>query len=1677
MYLNFGKIFKYEKKYDKAVIALEEAFYLACVLDKLESKIEIIACMTSCYLKQNNLQKVIVYYHKLLDIEFDLKRISNDALIQFMSSSLRIAIRQNLFTANFRLNNLKTCCYHLNDLIEIVNENLNQINIDSNKCTELSFKEYNDLLKLKFNTIIELCKLLIVEKDYFDLDKHLKTNLKFIDESEIKAAQNEMFASIKDTLSYYRIKFISYLGLCVALLNQARLSKLYTNKAQSLLNKKLKYLEYSQNPNDEQLLKQYLNLEIDCLLIASDTCAKRIEVKRFMHQYNQHESLNEYVDNVKLDENDIKNDYEERTNFAKQAYIKSKKVIDPNIRIQTSYKLALSLYENELYQSASYYFDETLSISKTLLKSTATSSVPVMITTTTASLAAAGAIGLRADTPPTVTTVTTSLNDEFISDAMPDYHLEATIYWVSCQLHMRYMRVTLNDDEKVNKIRLQEEMDQLLNKLLKSYTKLEDIIKIDKINKLKNVNYLTHITKLNHDLTNLNDDINDSWKILFDLCTDCIIYIYYKLEKYDECVYYYEKSQYLLNIDPDYFISTFNPNFDYFEQNNNRIKIAQTGTLTTTLSMTTDDNHTITADSYADAYQNQQFNVQSDLYFRNFKLNLSSFNDLKFIIDDINMPLVSYKFTFNCKYLFIFIVEPKNGIVVHERIRLKDVDEIKQILNVDTDLSKIYSNYIDLFLHELNLYRNDFVSRNLNKIENRSLPSRYQTLMNARVYNYKRDKRFLRNISLKESKEQEQQVDSQTSTSDVSSIDIDQFQIDCEESNTSESIEKSSKTSSDFINLETKKILINVLKVLFLKPIRNYLNKYFDNYETINVCLSNQYLKLLVYVFNDTYIKSFWFGETNIDDGNMLFRVPNYLCVLDSFYLLINSTIFNNKREREDDYYRMFMRSELLNGPNRAKNITINPKIIKIEKESIKPRLTSNPRLAVNLLNSNPDEPYINIDNTKYINVMERYDKSVGTLISETVTGTNVKQSNLEILNHYQLTNNCLKAYSIGCPNLSIKYNKLIVLNTSTNTFLTSGFDEMTSISKQLKCNPLYAENATKIEFLTQLTRSTIIHITTYSSNDSNSYMVFSESSNFPHLIEETDKYCTITNDDLNSIYLEKCKLIVLSCYSILNHQPRYELAKKLLKRGCRTILLILTPIPNKILSEFYKLFYNGFKKKQKLSIAYMNAISDLRKYLSDNDLNEDFDLILSSICLIGSTNIELSLNEIGDNMLQLDIDKSLESLKTTTKRNYLNYEPKANFMNISSDLEKVLLQLQLELKLLLNELINALITKSVNEYCKCRNIFFYLITLIRKSIDYSKRDFIRPEQLDKLISSNKAAINVLTCLGFSFQASSVEPASIEDNDEATAVDEDNEAKLSIKKYGYNKKNKKSTEVKNQTGYNKAFISFPNTRYLDLNLRMSHVITSINDLCFTDNSLLMSSSSEPSTSLLTFSGILTASTTTAFTFSDEQFNLSYTYAISNFHALLPIEDKKLLSCLIDILALTKFSPEILLSLTDFSVDYAINYYKKKNYEQRDNLVTRSSGRNLNASAMDNGFYATFDIGRNTPNFFSMHQEQRKYQKIDVNNKIANFLYSIGYEIVGTWLRFQDVFDNRKLLDYMLKILTSFSTDRDMSLYRELNVSVLGQRSAQTRGFPNESRLYSLNPVILPNSNVINAFFF
>ena len=165
--------------------------------------------------------------------------------------------------------------------------------------------------------------------------------------------------------------------------------------------------------------------------------------------------------------------------------------------------------------------------------------------------------------------------------------------------------------------------------------------------------------------------------------------------------------------------------------------------------------------------------------------------------------------------------------------------------------------------------------------------------------------------------------------------------------------------------------------------------------------------------------------------------------------------------------------------------------------------------------------------------------------------------------------------------------------------------------------------------------------------------------------------------------------------------------------------------------------------------------------------------------------------------MIQSKVDKSLNAINLSDSVNYLNLESKhaALTSNFSTHLEKTLNQLQILIKFLLNELIaDSLRLPSFKKNSQCGFLFFVLNDLIGKSIFYIKTKKVLPEQISDVVDSNKNAVNLLKCLGFNIQENSIA---------------------------------KCREEKD-----KRFFLFPDHRHLDLNLRLSHVMSSLIELCF-----------------------------------------------------------------------------------------------------------------------------------------------------------------------------------------------------------------------------------------------------
>ncbi len=217
-------------------------------------------------------------------------------------------------------------------------------------------------------------------------------------------------------------------------------------------------------------------------------------------------------------------------------------------------------------------------------------------------------------------------------------------------------------------------------------------------------------------------------------------------------------------------------------------------------------------------------------------------------------------------------------------------------------------------------------------------------------------------------------------------------------------------------------------------------------------------------------------------------------------------------------------------------------------KSAISPRHTSHPRLAVTLINQDPDSDHIQIRNDHVDRVKTRLDQATGTLISETITGTKAKHSYLEIIDYKQIHTK-YKSAVIGCPELPSKLSAKL----SYNRFLANGFEQMKQVALALNTEPIFGHKATKPELFSQLETSTIVFLSTYSTNQSDSVLLCAETREYPSSSSyEFDKYCKFTSNDLNSIDLFRCNLLVLNCYSLLHNKCRVDLVKKFMARGCK---------------------------------------------------------------------------------------------------------------------------------------------------------------------------------------------------------------------------------------------------------------------------------------------------------------------------------------------------------------------------------------------------------------------------------------------------------------------------------------------------------------------------------------------
>lgn len=738
-----GKVFKSEKNYDKALIAFEECFYMANLNEDYKLKIKSIVSISSCYLEMSDLHKVIYYYHKLIDIESYLLNSNNNNSSNSINSpdlyedsminlELRVAIRQNLFTAHYRLGKIRVCCYYLNEIIEIIDKELNLTE------TFLIESESFEFIQIKIDASIELIKLYLIFDEFIQmkhlLDKILKFIEYFIDEESLSVLNDKQLNKLK----YFKIKCFSYLGVCLAGLRDYRLSKLSTRKCLCLIDKEIQSkaeMEVQETDLVTTNLFVLNSLKVECLIDACEASNQIIKTFKEMKEFNF--DLGSDLSNrnpSKFDAYELKiltECNEQRVKNSKSAYLLSKTLIDPSLRAYSTFTLALSLYENQFYQSAAYYFNEVLSIPTVLLDNK------------------------------------TSIENRFYTDANPDYRLESSVYLYKCQLLIDFYDMEslvtipssdgdLKEDQTQSFKSEKVDLDNLFKKLRKS---VETLVKHYLKWKLHETNRSSFLFNISHLEKIKQDDDSVRLRNLIKICTECMIYVCYKLNKKEECLVYMEFENFILT------------------------------------------------SSMSDLIDLKLIDAQNQ-----FNFSFLSFENFTYLLNKIENNLLRYKFIFECKIMYIFMLKPNNtslnSIAYFNCIKMS---QMLSKIDVNQSLLKIYDSKFDYLSRKLDLIQNERIKEHLHEIEYRNCPSETNDLAKLRIQNRLKENNYF-DFMLKSSKNELNFIYDYN----LDSIDLVSLKLS---EKLKENVEKidldkmAEITKTDFFEFELKKkLLVNSMK-------------------------------------------------------------------------------------------------------------------------------------------------------------------------------------------------------------------------------------------------------------------------------------------------------------------------------------------------------------------------------------------------------------------------------------------------------------------------------------------------------------------------------------------------------------------------------------------------------------------------------------------------------------------------------------------------------------------------------------------------------------------------------------------------------------------------------------------------------------------------------------------------
>ncbi len=338
-------------------MALEECLYLASLNSDFKLKIKALLSISACYLLTSDLHKVIYYYHKILDIETDLlhktsedrRTLTNINILQFsdevINLELRIAIRQNLFTAHYRLGKLRLCCYYLNEMIMIIDSQLDLSNPEKVISIDLLAGVF-DYVQIKLDASIELCKFHVMFKEFIHLEKLLNSMLVFVKNliEKLQLDESQLRQKPYSNLKLFKIRCYSFMGICQAGLREFRFSKLCTRKSLQLVENEIRAsIDENASVSVSDSRRGLTSLKIDCLLNAAEASNQVIQTFTEMKEtdfrlLSEMAGIDSYS---KIEVDTVLEAYDQRISLAKEAFMLSKSLFDPNLRVKVTFEFAM----------------------------------------------------------------------------------------------------------------------------------------------------------------------------------------------------------------------------------------------------------------------------------------------------------------------------------------------------------------------------------------------------------------------------------------------------------------------------------------------------------------------------------------------------------------------------------------------------------------------------------------------------------------------------------------------------------------------------------------------------------------------------------------------------------------------------------------------------------------------------------------------------------------------------------------------------------------------------------------------------------------------------------------------------------------------------------------------------------------------------------------------------------------------------------------------------------------------------------------------------------------------------------------------------------------------------------------------------------------------------------------